>query len=126
MYALLDLYVRIHVPRLNDFVPCPRAHTNTSNTCHQSRCDSWTRCDGVTPGGARCGVWNSIEFYSANENNDDSIDLQVSQSSITVTIGWSAGTGQPMLGSAEAEDLPQDAKMAYVQSGRGMNQIACG
>ena len=60
---------------------------------------------------------DSIEFYLTNENNDP-IDLQVSQFSITMTIGWHA-PGAPALGTAEAEDLPQDIKLAYVQSGMG-------
>ena len=59
------------------------------------------------------------ESQSYTNENNDPIDLQVSQFSITMTIGWQA-PGQPMLGSAEAEDLPQDLKLAYVQSGRGM------
>ena len=60
---------------------------------------------------------DSIEFYLTNENNDP-IDLQVSQFSITMTIGWHA-PGAPALGTAGAEDLPQDIKLAYVQSGMG-------
>ena len=63
---------------------------------------------------------DSIEFYLTNENNEP-IDLQVSQFSITMTIGWQSPS-QPMLGSAEAEDLPQDIKLAYMQRGGGMKR----
>ena len=54
---------------------------------------------------------DSIEFYLTNENNEP-LDLQVSQFAITMTIGW-ASPAQPALGSADAEDLVQDIKVAY-------------
>jgi hypothetical protein len=54
---------------------------------------------------------DSIEFYLTNENNEP-LDLQVSQFAVTMTIGW-ASPAQPALGSADAEDLVQDIKAAY-------------
>ena len=59
---------------------------------------------------------DSMEFYLTNENNDP-IDLQASQFAITMTIGWPS-PGQPAFGSAEAEDLPADLKLAYRPPGR--------
>jgi hypothetical protein len=54
---------------------------------------------------------DSVEFYLTNESGAP-LDLQVSQFSITLTIGWAAPS-EPMLGSAEAENLVRDIKMAY-------------
>lgn len=54
---------------------------------------------------------DSIEFYLTNENNEP-LDLQVSQFAVTMTIGW-ASPAQPTLGSADAEDLVQDIKAVY-------------
>ena len=51
---------------------------------------------------------DSVEFYLTNESGEP-LDLQVSQFSITLTIGWAAPS-EPMLGSAEAENLPRDIK----------------